>query len=303
MDTEFEAQNKLSKLAPVLEDHAEWYGQTLRRIFYSEQFRNDPPLERPDTLQRWIDEESSDLIEKQLLQNVKRIHGELHEAAEKLMLESIRNPRPDIKGFEGLEMLYEGFLVQLRRLERDVAQTDSGIDPASGLRNKVAMVAELERELERRARRGRSFCLALARIDDFEQMQRLIQDDQQKQILAVLGRLIRKCIRSFDDGYRSGDNEFVMCLKHSDTSGGTTAINRLRNFLDQEQIKLPDGMGGFYPLTMSYCVAEPLPGDTLDDLMANMRADLETHKDGGDAAMEYKEQSALTRLVKAMGDE
>lgn len=301
MDNETQTLNKLVKLAPVLEDHAEWYGLVLRRLFFPGQLSQDISIHRPDTLKNWIESENSDhFFEGQLLQNLRRIHDELHEAAERLMAETSQDVKPDAKKFESLQFLYEGFITQLRRLERDVAQADSGIDPASGLRNRMTMIAELERELERRARRGRSFCLALAKIDDFEDIKNRLEEEQFKSMLAILGRLIRKCIRSFDDGYRSGDNEFIMCLKHSDSSGGTTAVNRLRSYLEMEKITIPDGMGGFYPLTMSYCVAEPMPGETLDHLMENMRSDLEAHKQGGNMAVEYHEQSALSRFIKSM---
>jgi diguanylate cyclase (GGDEF)-like protein len=190
--------------------------------------------------------------------------------------------------------------MQMRRLQHDVARADSGIDPASSLRNKKAMVVELERELERRARRGRPFSLAMASIDNFEVLRNHATEAQLKHIFATVGRLIHKCIRSFDDGYRSGESEFVMSLKHADSAGGTTAINRLRSYLDQEKLTVPDGQGNMAPLTMSYCVAEPVPGDTLDELMKNMRQDLERYREGGNTALQYYEQSPLTRLIRGI---
>ena len=83
-----------------------------------------------------------------------------------------------------------------------------------------------------------------------------------KAMYEVVGRLIRKCIRSFDDGYRSDTNEFVMCLKHSVASGGTAAVNRLSSYLEEESFLFEldvDGEKKRYTLTMSYCVAEPVP--------------------------------------------
>jgi diguanylate cyclase (GGDEF)-like protein len=162
------------------------------------------------------------------------------------------------------------------------------------------MVVELERELERRARRGRPFSLALASIDNFDIIREHATEEQLKTILATLGRLIHKCIRSFDDGYRSGEAEFIMSLKHADAAGGATAINRLRSYLDQEKMTVPDGAGNMVLLTMSYCVAEPVPGDTLDDLMKNMRLDLERYREDGNTSLQYYEQSPLARLIRGI---
>lgn len=179
-------------------------------------------------------------------------------------------------------------------------QTDTGLDVSTGLRSKKAMVIDLEREMERRARRGKPFCLALARIDNYEHIQELVSEERHREIVFAVARLIKKCIRSFDDAYRSGDGEFIMCLKHSDMGGGAAATTRLRRFLEEEQIMIQDEKGRSFPLTMSSCVAEPLPGNSLDELMANMRNDLLrfNNEAPGNATLEYFEQSSLSRYIQ-----
>jgi len=44
-------------------------------------------------------------------------------------------------------------------------------------------------------------------------------------------------------------------------------------------------------------VAEPVPGDTLDELLANMRRDLDKWDEDGDTALEYQEKSPLQRFI------
>ncbi len=301
MASNYEVDSKFRKLAAVLDDHAEWFGLAVRKIFYPE--TSEDPLDMPESFQAWLSEvQNEDFLQKSVLQNIKRVHDELMETADKMFKSADPKFKPDIMMFETFCNLYEGFVTQLRRLEFDAAQADSGIDPMSGLRSREAMVIELRRELERRSRRGRPFGLAVARIDNYDKIRELCDETWQMEIMAVLGRLIRKCIRSFDDGYRSAEAEFVMSLKHADANGGKAAINRLRAFLEQEKLFVPNGDGGTEPLTMSYCVAEPLPGDTLEELMDNMRNDLDRYKhEGGDKALEYHEQSPLSRLIHNMG--
>ena len=166
----------------------------------------------------------------------------------------------------------------------------------AGLRSQHAMEIDIARELERRARRGNPFTLALARIDNYDEFRSIIDPAQHKQVFGTLGRLIKKCVRSFDDAYRSGDCEFIMSLKHAVSVGGTAAVNRLRGFLADEQIVIRVD-GREIPLTMSYCVAEPVPGDTLEELLSNMRQDLDKWDEGGDQAVEYHEQSPLQRYI------
>jgi diguanylate cyclase (GGDEF)-like protein len=302
MESTIDFDNKLQKMTPVLDDHAEWYGQAIRRIFYPELYRSEEPLAMPDSFQKWIEEvEKEEFVERTVIKGLKRIHEDLRVTAERSMRQASKpDTKPEVSVYDSVADLYEGFVMMMRRFQHDVARSDSGIDPATSLRNKKAMVVELERELERRARRGRPFSLAMASIDNFDTIRDHATEAQVKHIYDTLGRLIHKCIRSFDDGYRSGEAEFIMSLKHADSAGGTTAINRLRSFLDQEKITVPDGQGNMVPLTMSYCVAEPIPGDTLDDLMKNMRHDLERYREGGNTSLQYFEQSPLTRLIRGI---
>jgi diguanylate cyclase (GGDEF)-like protein len=301
MESTINFDNELQKISPVLDDHAEWYGQALRRIFYPELYRTAEPLVIPESFDQWIaGVEKESFIEKSVVKGLKRVHDDLKTAAVRGMGAAKPEEKLEAASYDTIADLYEGFIVLMRRFQYDAAQVDGGIDPATSLRNKRAMTVELERELERRARRGRPFCLAMASIDNFDVICAHASEDQIKTIMATLGRLIHKCIRSFDDGYRSAEAEFVMSLKHADSAGGTSAIARLRGFLNQEKLEVPDGQGNMLPLTMSYCVAEPVPGDTLDDLMKNMRQDLERYREGGNASLQYFEQSPLSRLIRTM---
>jgi GGDEF domain-containing protein len=156
------------------------------------------------------------------------------------------------------------------------------------------MMKDLEREMERRSRRGKPFSLALVRIDRYDEIREMQNVDEHARLLMTLANMIRKCLRSFDDAYRSGEGEFIMSLKHADISGGTAALNRLRRLLEEEKIVI----GVAFPLSLSGCVAEPMPGDDLSLLLGNMRHDLGRYGEHGGAALEYHEISPLQRFVE-----
>jgi hypothetical protein len=84
-------------------------------------------------------------------------------------------------------------------------------------------------------------------------------------------------------------------------TGGSAAVERLRKMIDAENIVIQDG-GEAIPLRMSFCVAEPLPGDTFTELLQNMSADLHSYMEKGDTALEFIEQSPLQRYVKSSTD-
>lgn len=298
-----EIDDKLKSIGPVMDDIGEWYGRVVRRLFYADHYEpgHTPPL--LESFGHWMDgARQDDFFAEETLRQLENTYADLQKA-----MDDIAVGAPDITRFDEFTDMYHIFLLQMRRLEHDCMLADFGMDAMSGLRSRKAMYHDLERELERRSRKGKPFSLALAQIDNYDQIITIIDDARLREIMATLGRLILLCVRSFDDAYRSSECEFVMSLKHADTAGGTAAITRLRTLLQAEKIIISgrdaDGKTHNFPLTMSYCVAEPLPGDTLDMLMENMRADLGKYSDGADTAMEYVEQSPLQRFVRDLREE
>ncbi|QQG35558.1 MAG: diguanylate cyclase [Micavibrio aeruginosavorus] len=302
MALSYEIDSKLKELSPIIDEHAEWYNRVMRAVFYPE--RAGDPFDPPQSFSQWVVSASQDdFASKPTLERLRKIQGELYDMASDLMHDArTTGARPDFKVYDEFTNLYDDLVYQLRRLEHDAVQADTGLDVATGLRSRKAMAVDLEKEMERRARRGKPFCLAIAQIDNYDQIRAFVTEERHREILAAVARLIKKCIRSFDDAYRSGEGEFIMCLKHSDVAGGTAANNRLRRFLEEEAIIIQDEKGRSFPLTMSSCVAEPLPGDSLDELLANMRSDLTRfHSTApGSTTLEYFEQSPLSRYVQEL---
>lgn len=300
MPLDYEIDGKGKVLVPVIDDYAHWFSQFTRRVFYANEFSMDDRLEAPENFSAWLDTaRADDFFQEAALNQLERVHRDMTVLADDLAAAAMQGNKPGADKYGTFIGLYDSFIQQLRHIEQDCIFADFGIDPPSGLRNRKAMVRDMERELERRSRRGRPFCVALAHIDNYDMIADVADEAQLREVIGTIGRLIRACLRSFDDAYRSEGNEFVVSLKHSDTAGGMVVFNRLRNMIQREKVSISGADGTEIPLTMSYCVAEPLPGDTLDDLMKHMRSDLAEYRDEGDKGVEYHEQSPLQRYIKS----
>lgn len=304
MPVSYETESRLKALAPVLDEHAEWFGRAVRFIFYPEtQERGRQKLGEPESFGHWIRDAAADeAFSRESIAELKEKFRNLHMTAGRLAAAALESGRrPDLEEYESLVSLYESFVQGLRRLERDSVLADSGLDAVSGLRSAQVMKIDLERELERRARRGKPFCVVMARIDDYEHLISAVSEKRLQEIIGIVAQKIKLCLRSFDDAYRIDDGEFVMSLKQTEQTGGSAAVERLRRLLAAENIMIHN-RGEQKPLTMSYCVAEPLPGDTFDDLFRNMRADIGRYEGGSDTAFEFKEQSPVQRYVKGVDE-
>jgi diguanylate cyclase (GGDEF)-like protein len=299
MTLSYEVDNKLKALSPILDEHSEWFGRVVRWAYYPEAYDESQLLSFPDSYKSWCSQiEGDDLFQKSTISKLTNLHNELHDSAKELLRSSVQNAggKPPIALYDSFVDRYDEFIAHMRRLEMDCMQADSGIDSMTGLRSKKAMMKDLAKEMERRARHGRPFSLALARIDKYEYIKSLQSDEQHQTAMRCISGLIFKCIRSFDDAYRASDDEFIMSLKHANMSGGTAAIARLRRFMEEEGPQVVEN-DKEYPITMSYCVAEPVPGDDVNSLLSNMRADLDRYDEKGDTSLEYIEVSPLKRFI------
>ena len=289
---------EVSSLSPVLDAYAEWFGRIVRRLFYPEKFDDLQSLPMPDKFEAWARyAHANKIVEKDRIAHLHGIYTDLHNSASSVAQKVfVGKGRPELKEFEVFVNFYDEFIVQMRRVEVDNIYADHGLDIFTGLRSSKAMSEDLAIELERRTRRGRPFCLVIARIDDYSPVVSEINAEQNKLMVQSFSAIIKKCMRSFDDAYRSNDDEFVMCLKQTDTTGGAAAIARLKSLLDESPVIVPLAEGP-HAMSMSYCAAEPVPGDDIDELLDNMRADLVDKKYGSKATLEYVEQSPLQRFI------
>jgi len=305
MPLTYDSDSKIKDLAPVLDEHADWFGQSVRQLFYPEQYGAGIAVSLPKSFSEWVKvaRESADAINPVFLNDLVRIHDDLHKTSSELIAAAAKAGvnRPNLKSFDHLINLYDEFVRQIHRLERDIAQTDSGIDPLTGLRSRKAMERDLERELERRSRRGLPFCIVLVRIDDSDSIRNSAGIGAYETVQKEVAVLIRKCVRSFDDAYRINDTDFIMALKHADTTGGSAAIARLRGYLKETPVSVRFKDKAI-DITLSYCAGEPMPGDNIEGLLTNMSADLSRYDAEQGLTIEYADQSPLQRYIQESGD-
>lgn len=298
MSLSYDIDSQFKNLLPVLDEHSEWFTRVTRQVFYPEKKPQQDLLMIPDSFEKWaVEAQKTQQILPESLMRLRRVHADMHQAAKDVLkYVATKKEIPEVKLFDSFVILYDEFVALIRRLERDVALADSGIDMLTGLRTKQVMVRDLERELERRSRRGRPFCLALSRIDHYKDIKFHLTPEAHDRVLTDLSTIIKLCIRSFDDAYRLSEGEFLICLKQTEMAGGTTGLNRLRRMME-ERAPYYVLNGKEIALSMSSVVAEPQPGDTLDEMIGNMRDDLNKYGGNSSTLLEYIEVSPLQRFI------
>jgi diguanylate cyclase len=282
---------------PVLDAYAEWFGQVMRQSFYPEDDRSRPPPHGPDKFAPWLEQiRHAQQSDPQTLTNLIDLHTEMRAMAEELVALSATGAKPPIEKFDHFVDLYDAFNLKMRRLGWDCLLSESGIDSLTGFRSLQVMFPDLDRELDRRNRQGRPFCMAYMKVDHFDALTQGMGHEAVLERIRRVSDIMKLCMRTYDDAYRYGPGEIVWSLKHSDITGGMRAIERLRRMIEDEELEVSVGGKSTY-FTMSYIVAEPVPGDVLPEVLALMRGELAKYADEPDVVLRHKEVSRLQLYV------
>lgn len=288
-----------SDFSSYLSEFSDLYSDVLGYLFYPEAHKDDVVTKLENNINQWAKTfTQSENIDIELQEKMGALCAEFVSIF-KSMSDHITNKgeKPDFKSFEQLSNLYDACINNLQRYERDSVLEDNGIDALTGLRTKNVMKSDIEREFDRLARRGKPFCLAIARIDYYDDIVQEHGRTHARDITKKIAGLIKKSIRSFDDGYRLGSGEFILSLKQANVTGGIAALERLRKMLIGANIQYTI-KGKPKALTMSCCIAEPVPGDDFDELINHLRQDLETSEKPVNSLLEYRELSELQRYIQ-----
>ncbi len=299
MTYNFDLNTRLKDLGPALDEYTEWFMQLTRQIFYPNSKDWSADLSAPRAFLNWLEQQEKDaFFDQAILSGLHKLHGELFALAQKMIKSAEkRKSVPDFDEYDRLTMFFEEFILRARRIEKDCVLEDSGIDTFTGLRSRHVMQKDIMREMDRLARRGKAFSIALLRVDDFDEVQKGFDAGTVQSLVRFISDMIRCSVRSFDDAYYMDNGLFILSLKQTDTQGGIRALQRLRTELEKKEsaYKMQDfGIN----LSLSSCVAEPLPGDNILELLENLKTDLDECRNESGAVLEYFEVSPLQRYVQ-----
>lgn len=167
----------------------------------------------------------------------------------------------------------------LRRLEQAFAAATGGLDPLTGLKTRARMEAELDIEFQRYRRTGQPFCLALCDLDHFKNVNDTHGHQAGDAVLIAVATMLVDDLRTFDDAYRHGGEEFVLVLKNAGMDTGMMVVERLRERIEQTPVMLPGAKA--LDITASFGIVAVWPQATVTDMIAAADSALYTAKRQG----------------------
>jgi diguanylate cyclase (GGDEF)-like protein len=155
-----------------------------------------------------------------------------------LQLAAVRN-HVQIRKIETLRRRADADMAELARVHRALEET-ARTDPLTGARNRLRLVEDLRSVRARMNRLGLTHGIIAFDLDRFKQINdrngHLAGDEVLRSVVAA----VRGTIRTDDEVYRFGGEEFLVVLRVQEASGLAIAGERLRRAIEDLAIRHPD---------------------------------------------------------------
>ncbi|MBY0428136.1 MAG: diguanylate cyclase [Alphaproteobacteria bacterium] len=255
-------------LGKVVDDHLAWLSQWHQVAFYGGNDRASKVEEAkmPNSFLQWHDRATFALPNQgPVLSRLAELHEHLHTAAKLVLLRAPEGEAIPIKDYEKVLSRFDEFVTSVRRLERAFSEAAAGLDPLTGLRTRAGLQEDFNREMNRFKNAKTPFTLAMVDIDHFKNVNDTYGHDTGDRVLVGVANTLLRHIRTYDDAYRLGGEEFLVILKGLDDEGAEKVLERLRAAVQRTELKAPDGS----PITVTASFGHVMvkDGKSMDELL------------------------------------
>jgi len=169
-------------------------------------------------------------------------------------------------------------LVSSQNRSLEFAQAAS-VDALTGIHNRRWLLEAYPRAIARCERDGQAACLLMADIDDFRRFNDRFGHLTGDVVLRRVSRQLADGLRAQDLIARHGGEEFLILLPQSSGDQALRIAERLRELVGLNCALVTEG--GVEKVTVSCGVAEAMPGEDLDRLIARAGAAMANAKANG----------------------
>jgi diguanylate cyclase (GGDEF)-like protein len=186
----------------------------------------------------------------------------MHAAARDLLAIHERGAAIPVATFDAYVDVAQDFKLALLKYQRRIISEVCTLDPLTGAGNRYAMDLRLTEEWERTRRTGLPCSLCMLDIDHFKHINDAHGHAAGDTALRVISRYLKGDGRAYDNLFRYGGEEFLICMPNTALAPAQAVFNRLREGL--AALRIPLEGGGELSLTASFGVAPLLPDEPIE---------------------------------------
>ncbi len=131
----------------------------------------------------------------------------------------------------------------------------SSTDPLTGVCNRRHFFEMMEKEIGRAERYNQEYALLALDLDHFKSVNDNFGHDRGDAVLSGVSKVWGDVLRTHDVLGRTGGEEFLIFLPHTDKDKAQIVAERL--LTATRQLEIPDGKGGLLKITVSIGIAIP----------------------------------------------
>jgi diguanylate cyclase len=171
----------------------------------------------------------------------------------------------------------------MKEMQRDLEQVrkEALTDSLTNLANRKAFDAEIRRIAHEMGSAGQTFSLVMMDIDYFKSFNDNYGHQVGDQVLRLVARTLIEGVKGRDMAARFGGEEFALILPETNTQGALKVADSLRRAVAGKEVINRNTGDKLGRITLSGGVAQFLPGEDIDDLIARADAALYTAKHNG----------------------
>jgi diguanylate cyclase len=253
-----ELQSAIAQLDQAIYNHDQWHRNVMRVLVA--RLPADASDLRPDAHLRcrfgdWYDSDSATTLRSvPAFVALGEAHANMHGSATRLLQRADDDLPISADDLDRFNNFRDQMLLELESLRRDLEEAAQNRDPLTDVRNRASMLTEL-REQHALVRRGLQECsLAMVDIDFFKAVNDTHGHAMGDAVLRSVAQYLQANIRPYDQLYRYGGEEFLLCLPETSVAAAVGLTERLRAGVAAQSIgNSTDGPG--IRVTASFGVA------------------------------------------------
>ena len=281
-----------------IETILDWRNEVIRQCFFPGSQARPADATAPSAMLIWCKREADrNTVDRAVVERLVHAHTEMCKAARLILDHCAGGAAPTLALYDGVENECDNFINHIRRLQQDLADSSTAVDPVTGLRTVAGMRNDIKREQDRFDRKGTSFSIANIEIDALETLQVKYDRRGMDLIYGAVAQVIARTVRSFDDAYYLGKGEYILVLKHVDFMDACSVMDRLRAEIENNPVFMQTGEK--LKVTASFGIAEAIQREKPEVGVSYAKTALtESKRAGGNRISEYREMSALAQFAR-----